>query len=108
MGLDSDGPDARDRGGIAGFTIQQRDVLGLMALGRTDKEIADALFISRATASKHIARIMAKLQVDSRTRGRCHRHPPRAHLLCLGWHRFGPATPVTNVRCPVSTRPIQP
>jgi DNA-binding NarL/FixJ family response regulator len=38
-----------------------------MALGRTDKEIADALFISRATASKHVAGILAKLQVDSRT-----------------------------------------
>ena len=82
-------------------------MLRLMALGRTDKEIAGALFISRATASKHVAGILAKLQVDSHRGGR-HRHPPRAHLMCLGWHRFGPATPVTNVRCPVSTRPNQP
>jgi DNA-binding NarL/FixJ family response regulator len=63
----SDDPDAGKGGGISGFTSRQRDVLRLMALGRTDKEIADALFISRATASKHVAGILAKLQVDSRT-----------------------------------------
>jgi non-specific serine/threonine protein kinase len=63
----SGGPDARGRNGISGFTSRQHDVLHLMAQGRTDKEIADALFISRTTASKHVAAILTKLEVDSRT-----------------------------------------
>ena len=49
------------------FTGRQRDVLRLMALGRSDKEIAAALYISRNTASKHVAAILAKLEADSRT-----------------------------------------
>jgi DNA-binding NarL/FixJ family response regulator len=55
------------RSEFAQFTSRQREVLRLMVLGRTDKEIADALFISRNTASKHVAAILSKLEVDSRT-----------------------------------------
>ena len=55
------------RSGGDHFTRRQREVLHLMALGQSDKEIACALYISRATASKHVAAIMAKLAVDSRT-----------------------------------------
>jgi excisionase family DNA binding protein len=57
----------RPRSGPAQFTNRQRDVLRLMALGRSDREIAAALFISRTTASKHVAAILAKLEADSRT-----------------------------------------
>jgi DNA-binding NarL/FixJ family response regulator len=63
----TDQSDEEREGGIARFTTRQRDVLRLMALGRSDKAIAGALYISRATASKHVATIMAKLAVDSRT-----------------------------------------
>jgi DNA-binding CsgD family transcriptional regulator len=49
------------------FTSRQREVLRLMAQGRTDKEIADALFVSRRTASKHVSSILAKLEAPSRT-----------------------------------------
>lgn len=49
-----------------GLTRRERDVLRLLAEGYSDKAIADALFISRATASKHVATILAKLDVDSR------------------------------------------
>jgi excisionase family DNA binding protein len=52
---------------LGGFTSRQREVLRLMALGRTDREIAHALFISRTTASKHVAAILTKLGVDTRT-----------------------------------------
>jgi excisionase family DNA binding protein len=55
------------RDAIVRFTSRQRDVLRLMALGRTDKEIAEALYISRTTASKHVAAIRTKLEADSRT-----------------------------------------
>jgi DNA-binding NarL/FixJ family response regulator len=42
-------------------------VLRLLAQGRADKEIADTLFVARPTASKHVAAIIAKLGVESRT-----------------------------------------
>jgi len=37
-----------------------------MVDGKTDRAIADTLFISRRTASKHVASILAKLDVASR------------------------------------------
>jgi DNA-binding NarL/FixJ family response regulator len=39
----------------------------LMAEGQGDRDIAGALYVSRATASKHVASILAKLDVESRT-----------------------------------------
>ncbi len=50
-----------------GLTARERDVLRLIVAGLTDKEIADHLSISRRTASKHVATILAKLGVSSRT-----------------------------------------
>jgi DNA-binding NarL/FixJ family response regulator len=41
-------------------------VLRLLAQGRSDKEIAAALFVERRTASKHVSAILAKLGVPSR------------------------------------------
>ena len=49
-----------------GLTRRERDVLGLLVEGRTDREIAAALGITRRTASKHVAAILAKLKVPSR------------------------------------------
>ena len=45
---------------------RQVEVLRLVAAGRADKEIAAALGISRHTVANHVARILAKLGVDSR------------------------------------------
>ena len=45
---------------------RERDVLRLLAAGRRDREIAEALFISRRTAEGHVARIIAKLGVATR------------------------------------------
>lgn len=59
--------DEAQHGEIEPFTRRQCDVLRLMVLGRTDKEIAEALFISRPTASKHVAAILSKCKADSRT-----------------------------------------
>jgi DNA-binding CsgD family transcriptional regulator len=41
-------------------------VLRLLVEGRSDREIAEQLFISRRTASKHVEAILAKLGVRSR------------------------------------------
>ena len=49
-----------------GLTAREAEVLRLLADGRSDREIAAALFISRPTASKHVSSILGKLGVDSR------------------------------------------
>ena len=38
-----------------------------MAAGRTKRQIADELVISRSTASVHVTHILAKLDVSTRT-----------------------------------------
>lgn len=45
---------------------REREVLGLVAAGRSDGEIADQLFISKKTASVHVANIKGKLGAGSR------------------------------------------
>jgi predicted ATPase/DNA-binding CsgD family transcriptional regulator len=46
---------------------REQDVLRLLVMGRTDREIADALFISPRTAQGHVARLFDKLGVTTRT-----------------------------------------
>ncbi|MGE5689208.1 MAG: response regulator transcription factor [Pseudomonadota bacterium] len=48
------------------LTAREQEVLQLLAEGRTQREIADALVISPRTAGKHIERILEKLGVRSR------------------------------------------
>jgi predicted ATPase/DNA-binding CsgD family transcriptional regulator len=48
------------------LTPREVEVLGLVAAGRSDGEIAAALFISKKTASVHVANIKGKLGVASR------------------------------------------
>ena len=50
-----------------GLSPRELDVLRLLVDGRTDREIAEALFISPRTAMSHVANIRNKLGVDSRT-----------------------------------------
>jgi non-specific serine/threonine protein kinase len=53
-------------GATTGLTARELDVLYQLIDGRTDREIAAHLFISRRTASKHVEAILAKLGVRSR------------------------------------------
>ncbi len=53
--------------GSAGLTAREREVLRLIAEGRTNREIGAALFISAKTASVHVSNILGKLGVASRT-----------------------------------------
>ncbi|MEZ4532293.1 MAG: LuxR C-terminal-related transcriptional regulator [Thermomicrobiales bacterium] len=48
------------------LTQRERDVLELIAMGATDREIADALFISPRTVHTHVGHILTKLDVSSR------------------------------------------
>ena len=49
-----------------GLTEREREILVLLAAGRSNPQIAGALFISPKTASVHVSNILAKLGVDSR------------------------------------------
>jgi predicted ATPase/DNA-binding CsgD family transcriptional regulator len=49
-----------------GLTHREREVLRLLVAGRTNRQIADTLFISVKTAGIHVSNILAKLGVASR------------------------------------------
>ncbi|MFH8241542.1 AAA family ATPase [Streptomyces sp. NPDC018321] len=49
-----------------GLTSRERDVLRLVSDGRTNRQIAEELFISPKTASVHVSNILAKLGVSGR------------------------------------------
>ena len=51
---------------VAGLTPRELEVLQLVADGRSNGEIASALFISTKTASVHVSNILAKLGVSGR------------------------------------------
>ena len=46
---------------LAGLTPRERDVLGLMARGMSNGEIAAELYLSGAAVAKHVAGVFAKL-----------------------------------------------
>ena len=50
-----------------GLTRRELEVLALVAAGRTNRQIADALFISESTAGVHVSNILGKLGVAGRT-----------------------------------------
>ena len=51
---------------LSPLTDRERDVLELVAGGLTNTEIADALFITIATAKTHVSNILAKLRARDR------------------------------------------
>ncbi|MFD0529967.1 LuxR C-terminal-related transcriptional regulator [Kitasatospora arboriphila] len=57
---------AADDGPELGLTPRERDVLRLLTLGRTNRQIAEELYISPKTASVHVSNILAKLGVSGR------------------------------------------
>jgi DNA-binding CsgD family transcriptional regulator len=60
-------PGTPDAEVLAGLTAREREVLRLIAEGRSNREIGAALFITPKTASVHVSNILAKLGVGSRT-----------------------------------------
>ncbi len=55
-----------------GLSRREREVLRLMVEGRSNAEIADALYIGVRTARSHVASILGKLNVPTRTAAATH------------------------------------
>jgi DNA-binding CsgD family transcriptional regulator len=60
-------PNLPDGEVLGSLTSREREVLRLIAAGRSNREIASVLFIAPKTASVHVSNILAKLGAASRT-----------------------------------------
>jgi DNA-binding NarL/FixJ family response regulator len=61
----SAGPAVDDR--LAELTPRERDVLGLLGQGMSNRQIADALYVAEKTVKTHMSSILTKLRVHDRT-----------------------------------------
>src|SRR5215218_1982088 len=75
-------------GELLGLTPREAEVLGLVARGYTNRQIAAALVVSVKTASVHVSHILAKLQVQDRV---------EAAAIA---HRLAPPTPAAASELP--------
>lgn len=75
---------------LEGLTRRERDVLGLVALGLSNEEIAERLFVSPLTAKTHVNRAMTKLAVRD-----------RAQLVVIAY-QCGVVSPAPAARPPAS------
>jgi DNA-binding CsgD family transcriptional regulator/tetratricopeptide (TPR) repeat protein len=57
---------ATGAGADRALTPREREVLGLVAAGRTNRQIGEELFISQKTASVHVSRLLTKLGASTR------------------------------------------
>ncbi len=56
----------RSTSGPFGLSARELEVLGLIVAGRSNREIAEELYISKSTAGVHVSNILGKLGVRSR------------------------------------------
>ena len=75
---------SRPPAALSGLTAREAEVLALVAAGRSNRQIAQALFISPKTASVHVSNILAKLGVAGRVEAAA-----VAHRLGLDQDRTG-------------------
>lgn len=54
-------------GGVSRVTPRERQVLGLLVEGLTNRQIADRMVVSEHTVHRHVANILRKLDLPSRT-----------------------------------------
>ena len=69
IGRNAESTHSHDSGQASAFglTPREREVLALIVAGRTDNEIASALFVSHRTITTHVSNILGKLGVANRT-----------------------------------------
>jgi DNA-binding CsgD family transcriptional regulator len=67
-------PQAVTRASPHGLTAREFDVLRLLATGQSNREVGETLFISPATAARHVANIYGKLGVASRAEAIAYAH----------------------------------
>lgn len=65
--LDRTSPRTAAVGALEVLTPREREVIALVADGRSNREIGERLFVSTKTASVHVSNILAKLSVHTRT-----------------------------------------
>ena len=65
--VDPAAPEAPPPANTLGLSRREREVLRLLVEGRSNPEIADALYISHGTVRNHVTNIFTKLGVESRT-----------------------------------------
>ncbi|MFY1637978.1 response regulator [Solwaraspora sp. WMMB335] len=53
--------------GLSALTLRERDILALVAQGRSNQQIAETLVISERTARTHVSHVLRKLNLSSRT-----------------------------------------
>ncbi|MDB5040394.1 MAG: two component transcriptional regulator, LuxR family [Candidatus Eremiobacteraeota bacterium] len=66
--LDGRGTPPRVEATIEALTAREQEILGLLATGLTNREIAQRLILSARTVETHVARVTGKLGVNSRAR----------------------------------------
>jgi DNA-binding NarL/FixJ family response regulator len=60
-------PHLERSGEVEGLTPREIDVLRLVAEGRSNRDIAEVLFISQRTVATHVTNILGKIGVSSRS-----------------------------------------
>lgn len=61
-------------GALAELTVRERQILKLIAQGRSNKQIATALGIAERTVKAHVSNILAKLELSDRTQAAIYAH----------------------------------
>ena len=57
----------QDKSGVGMLTERERQVIALVATGKTNRAIAEGLAISERTVDRHVSNILSKLDLPSRT-----------------------------------------
>jgi DNA-binding CsgD family transcriptional regulator len=63
----ADLPQGADASSVSPLSVRERQVLGLLARGLTDRQVAEELVISPKTVEKHVGAVLRKTGTTSRT-----------------------------------------